>query len=53
MVLLDLQGLETPASSDVASGGSTLTVLGCHSGKPEQPQCRTLSLIDDADPRAG
>ncbi|GAA2316998.1 SapB/AmfS family lanthipeptide [Nonomuraea sp. 3-1Str] len=34
MVLLDLQGLESPASSDVASGGSTLTVLGCHSGAP-------------------
>lgn len=34
MVLLDLQGLETPSDSDVASGGSTLTVLSCHSGKP-------------------
>ncbi|MGW0805314.1 SapB/AmfS family lanthipeptide [Nonomuraea sp. NPDC002799] len=34
MVLLDLQGLEAPAASDVASGGSTLTVLGCHSNKP-------------------
>ncbi|MEU4579748.1 MULTISPECIES: SapB/AmfS family lanthipeptide [Nonomuraea] len=34
MVLLDLQGLEAPAASDVASGGSTLTVLTCHSGKP-------------------
>ncbi|MEV4115556.1 MULTISPECIES: SapB/AmfS family lanthipeptide [Nonomuraea] len=34
MVLLDLQGLEAPTASDVASGGSTLTVLSCHSGKP-------------------
>lgn len=34
MVLLDLQGLEAPAASDVASGGSTLTVLTCNSGKP-------------------
>ncbi|MCA2220653.1 MULTISPECIES: SapB/AmfS family lanthipeptide [Nonomuraea] len=34
MVLLDLQGLETPAGSDVASGGSTLTALTCHSGHP-------------------
>ncbi|RBQ14126.1 SapB/AmfS family lantipeptide [Spongiactinospora rosea] len=34
MVLLDLQGMETPSSSDVASGGSTLTVLSCHSGRP-------------------
>ncbi|MCG5214241.1 SapB/AmfS family lanthipeptide [Streptosporangium sp. KLBMP 9127] len=34
MVLLDLQGLEAPSSSDVASGGSTLTVLGCNSHKP-------------------
>lgn len=34
MVLLDLQGLEAPSSTDVASGGSTLTVLSCHSAKP-------------------
>lgn len=34
MALLDLQGLQAPTSTDVASGGSTLTVLGCHSGKP-------------------
>ncbi|HEX4813543.1 MAG TPA: SapB/AmfS family lanthipeptide [Nonomuraea sp.] len=34
MVLLDLQGLEAPAASDVASGGSTLTVLICDSKKP-------------------
>ncbi|KAB2339833.1 SapB/AmfS family lanthipeptide [Actinomadura rudentiformis] len=34
MALLDLQGLQAPATSDVASGGSTLTLLTCHSGKP-------------------
>lgn len=34
MVLLDLQGMEAPSETDVASGGSTLTILTCHSGKP-------------------
>lgn len=34
MTLLDLQGLQAPTATDVASGGSTLTVLTCHSGKP-------------------
>lgn len=34
MVLLDLQGMEAPAASDIASGGSGLTVLGCGSNKP-------------------
>lgn len=34
MVLLDLQGLQAPTATGVASGGSTLTVLTCHSGKP-------------------
>jgi hypothetical protein len=34
MVLLDLQGMQEPASTGAASGGSTLTVLGCDSRKP-------------------
>jgi len=32
MVLLDLQSLETPTGG--GGGGSTLTVLGCQSGRP-------------------
>ncbi|GAA3023563.1 MULTISPECIES: SapB/AmfS family lanthipeptide [Streptosporangium] len=34
MVLLDLQSLETPTGGGGGGGGSTLTVLGCESGKP-------------------
>ncbi|MGS2641100.1 SapB/AmfS family lanthipeptide [Streptosporangium sp. LJ11] len=34
MVLLDLQSLETPTGGGGGGGGSTLTVLGCASGKP-------------------
>ncbi|MEU4409300.1 SapB/AmfS family lanthipeptide [Streptosporangium sp. NPDC023963] len=34
MVLLDLQSLETPTGGGGGGGGSTLTVLGCNSGKP-------------------
>ena len=35
MVLLDLQSLETPdGGGHGGGGGSTLTVLGCNSGKP-------------------
>lgn len=34
MVLLDLQGMQAPTATGAASGGSTLTVLSCHSGKP-------------------
>ncbi|MER6826348.1 SapB/AmfS family lanthipeptide, partial [Streptosporangium sp. NPDC000563] len=34
MVLLDLQSLETPGGGHGGGGGgSTLTVLGCESGK--------------------
>ncbi|WP_329083639.1 SapB/AmfS family lanthipeptide [Streptosporangium sp. NBC_01469] len=35
MVLLDLQSLEAPTGGHGGGGGgSTLTVLGCQSGKP-------------------
>jgi hypothetical protein len=34
MVLLDLQSLEAPTGGGGGGGGSTLTVLGCDSGKP-------------------
>ncbi|MER5643384.1 SapB/AmfS family lanthipeptide [Streptosporangium sp. NPDC023963] len=34
MVLLDLQSLEAPTGGGGGGGGSTLTVLGCNSGKP-------------------
>ncbi|MGS2641102.1 SapB/AmfS family lanthipeptide [Streptosporangium sp. LJ11] len=34
MVLLDLQSLEAPTGGGGGGGGSTLTVLGCASGKP-------------------
>lgn len=34
MALLDLQGLQAPTATDVASGGSSLTVATCHSIKP-------------------
>ncbi|WP_440063943.1 SapB/AmfS family lanthipeptide [Streptosporangium sp. OZ121] len=36
MVLLDLQSLEAPTGGGGGGGGggSTLTVLGCESGKP-------------------
>ncbi|WP_440100130.1 SapB/AmfS family lanthipeptide [Streptosporangium sp. H16] len=34
MVLLDLQSLEAPTGGGGGGGGSTLTVLGCQSGKP-------------------
>ncbi|MEW9549107.1 SapB/AmfS family lanthipeptide [Nonomuraea sp. NPDC050783] len=34
MVLLDLQGLEAPSATDVASGGSSLTVATCGSHTP-------------------
>ncbi|MGJ6965757.1 SapB/AmfS family lanthipeptide [Streptosporangium sp. G11] len=42
MVLLDLQSLETPngGGHGGGGGGSTLTVLGCQSGKPSN-----LSLL--------
>ncbi|MER6826347.1 SapB/AmfS family lanthipeptide [Streptosporangium sp. NPDC000563] len=41
MVLLDLQSLETPGGGHGGGGGgSTLTVLGCESGKPSN-----LSLL--------
>lgn len=40
MVLLDLQGLEAPTAGGGASGGSSLTVATCHSGKPSN-----LSLL--------
>ncbi|MFF5110915.1 SapB/AmfS family lanthipeptide [Streptosporangium sp. NPDC000509] len=41
MVLLDLQSLETPGGGHGGGGGgSTLTVLGCQSGKPSN-----LSLL--------
>ncbi|WP_157530666.1 SapB/AmfS family lanthipeptide [Microtetraspora niveoalba] len=33
MVLLDLQGMETPGGGH-HGGGSTLTVLTCQSGRP-------------------
>ncbi|MEV4378126.1 SapB/AmfS family lanthipeptide [Streptosporangium sp. NPDC049644] len=39
MVLLDLQSLETPGGGH-GGGGSTLTVLGCESGRPSN-----LSLL--------
>jgi hypothetical protein len=34
MVLLDLQSLEAPTGGGGGGGGSTLTVLGCNSGRP-------------------
>ncbi|WP_157250708.1 SapB/AmfS family lanthipeptide [Nonomuraea typhae] len=34
MTLLDLQGMEAPASSEAPTGGSSLTILGCESHKP-------------------
>ncbi|MFB6721468.1 SapB/AmfS family lanthipeptide [Kribbella sp. NPDC056345] len=40
MALLDLQGLETPGYGGGHGGGSTLTVLGCASGRPSN-----LSLL--------
>ncbi|MEU4538504.1 SapB/AmfS family lanthipeptide [Streptosporangium sp. NPDC023825] len=40
MVLLDLQSLESPTGGHGGGGGSTLTVLGCQSGKPSN-----LSLL--------
>ncbi|WP_440063942.1 SapB/AmfS family lanthipeptide [Streptosporangium sp. OZ121] len=40
MVLLDLQSLEAPTGGGGGGGGSTLTVLGCQSGKPSN-----LSLL--------
>ena len=43
MVLLDLQGMETPGGGyghDHGGGGSTLTVLGCASQTPSN-----LSLL--------
>ncbi|MER5622315.1 MULTISPECIES: SapB/AmfS family lanthipeptide [unclassified Streptosporangium] len=40
MVLLDLQSLETPGGGSGGGGGSTLTVLGCQSGRPSN-----LSLL--------
>ncbi|GAA3419463.1 SapB/AmfS family lanthipeptide [Streptosporangium vulgare] len=40
MVLLDLQSLEAPTGGGGGGGGSTLTVLGCESGKPSN-----LSLL--------
>ncbi|MFI6453170.1 SapB/AmfS family lanthipeptide [Streptosporangium amethystogenes] len=40
MVLLDLQSLETPGGGSGGGGGSTLTVLGCESGRPSN-----LSLL--------
>ncbi|WP_157594222.1 SapB/AmfS family lanthipeptide [Streptosporangium amethystogenes] len=40
MVLLDLQSLETPGGGHDGGGGSTLTVLGCESGRPSN-----LSLL--------
>ncbi|WP_433361260.1 SapB/AmfS family lanthipeptide [Streptosporangium sp. CA-115845] len=42
MVLLDLQSLETPGGGHGGGGGggSTLTVLGCQSGRPSN-----LSLL--------
>ncbi|MCC5581933.1 SapB/AmfS family lanthipeptide [Microtetraspora sp. AC03309] len=39
MVLLDLQGMETPGGGGYG-GGSTLTVLTCQSGRPSN-----LSLV--------
>jgi lanthionine-containing peptide SapB len=40
MALLDLQGMQAPTTTDVASGGSGLTVLGCESKTPSN-----LSLL--------
>ncbi|MET8050156.1 SapB/AmfS family lanthipeptide [Streptosporangium sp. NPDC005286] len=40
MILLDLQSLETPGGGSGGGGGSTLTVLGCQSGRPSN-----LSLL--------
>jgi lanthionine-containing peptide SapB len=34
MVLLDLQGLQAPDGGHGGGGGSTLTVLACHSTSP-------------------
>ncbi|MFF4776766.1 SapB/AmfS family lanthipeptide [Microtetraspora fusca] len=34
MVLLDLQGMETPGGAGSYGGGSTLTVLTCQSCRP-------------------
>ncbi|MFC0627012.1 SapB/AmfS family lanthipeptide [Kribbella deserti] len=40
MALLDLQGLQAPTGGGGGGGGSTLTVLGCASGRPSN-----LSLV--------